>query len=140
LRNWKVKNLTETLAATSDLAFGFYFRIDIALGIRGTDLGITDKKAAAQIDGGDTMTTIDIKKGTLEGCVSKAQSQRVVVTRKGAPVALVVGLEGLDKKQIELGSSDKFWKFIQSRRRQKTVSRAEVTHSSSVKAKKKRRR
>ncbi len=86
------------------------------------------------------MTTIDIKKGTLEACVSKAQSQRVVVTRKGAPVALVVGLEGLDKEQIELGSSDRFWKLIQARRNQKTVSRTEVEQISAAKGKKKRRK
>lgn len=86
------------------------------------------------------MTTIDIKKGTLEGCVSKAQSQRVVVTRKGAPVALVVGLEGLDKEQIELGSSDKFWKFIGARRAQKKLSRAETERVASAKGKKKHRK
>ena len=29
-----------------------------------------------------------------------------------------------DREQIELGSSDKFWKFISKRRKQKTLSRA----------------
>ena len=29
-----------------------------------------------------------------------------------------------DREQIELGSSDKFWKLISERRRQKTLSRA----------------
>jgi len=50
----------------------------------------------------------------------------VVVTRKGKPVALVLGVEGLDEKQLQLGSSKKFWKLIEERRRQKTVSRREL--------------
>ena len=45
------------------------------------------------------------------------------ITRKGKPVALVLGIEGLDREQIELGASDKFWKLILKRRKQKTLSR-----------------
>jgi antitoxin (DNA-binding transcriptional repressor) of toxin-antitoxin stability system len=48
------------------------------------------------------------------------------VTRKGKPVALVVGVEGLDNEQLQLGSSKKFWKLIEERRRQKTFSRREL--------------
>ena len=47
----------------------------------------------------------------------------MVITRKGKPEAPVVGIEGLDREQIELGSSDKFWKLIVKRRKQKTLSR-----------------
>ena len=47
----------------------------------------------------------------------------MVITRKGKPVALVVGIEGLDREQIELGASDKFWKLIVKRRKQETLSR-----------------
>ena len=36
----------------------------------------------------------------------------------------VVRRKGLDREQIELGSSDKFWKLIVKRRKQKTLSRA----------------
>jgi hypothetical protein len=41
-------------------------------------------------------------------------------------VALVVGIEGLDKDQLQLGSSEKFWTLIEERRRQKTISRREM--------------
>jgi hypothetical protein len=41
-------------------------------------------------------------------------------------VALVVGVEGLDNEQLQLGSSKKFWKLIEERRRQKTFSRREL--------------
>ena len=47
----------------------------------------------------------------------------MVISRKGKPVALVVGIEGLDREQIELGASDKFWKLIVKRRKQETLSR-----------------
>ena len=70
------------------------------------------------------MKQMSVDKGDLASCVSQAQQGRVVVTRKGKPVALVVGIEGLDREQIELGSSDKFWKLIVKRRKQKTLSRA----------------
>jgi antitoxin (DNA-binding transcriptional repressor) of toxin-antitoxin stability system len=55
-----------------------------------------------------------------------ARRDRVVVTRKGKPVALVLGVEGMDEEQIQLGSSGKFWKLIEERRRQKTISRKDL--------------
>jgi prevent-host-death family protein len=69
------------------------------------------------------MRQMSVDKTDLASCVSQAQQGRVVITRKGKPVALVVGVEGLDREQIELGSSDKFWKLIVKRRNQKTLSR-----------------
>jgi mRNA-degrading endonuclease RelE of RelBE toxin-antitoxin system/antitoxin (DNA-binding transcriptional repressor) of toxin-antitoxin stability system len=69
------------------------------------------------------MKTIDISQATLDACVTDAQSQRVVVTRDGNPVALIVGIEGLDEEQIELAGSDTFWKLIADRRTQQTITR-----------------
>ena len=50
----------------------------------------------------------------------------MLVTRGGRPVAMVVGLAGLDEDQLQLGASDKFWQLITARRKQPTVRRAEV--------------
>jgi antitoxin (DNA-binding transcriptional repressor) of toxin-antitoxin stability system len=72
---------------------------------------------------------VGIEQATLDICVNDAQNERVVVTRNGKPVALIVGVEGLDEEQIELGSSDKFWTLIAERRKQKTFSRAELEQS-----------
>ena len=58
--------------------------------------------------------------------MKQAQQERVVIMRKGKPVALVVGVEGMDPEQLELGSSTKFWKLIARRRKQKTISRAKL--------------
>lgn len=49
---------------------------------------------------------------------------RVVITRNGKPVALIVGVEGMDEEQLQLGGSEKFWNLIAERRKQKTVSRS----------------
>ena len=69
------------------------------------------------------MKTLGIEQATLDACVREAQGDRVLVTRDGLPVAMVVGLEGLDEEQLRLGSSDQFWKLISQRRQQPTVTR-----------------
>jgi prevent-host-death family protein len=72
------------------------------------------------------MKTIGLEHATLETCVKNARRGRVVVTRKGKPVAVVVGVEGLDAEELQLGSSEKFWTLIEERRRQKTISRTQL--------------
>lgn len=72
------------------------------------------------------MEKVELKKTDLAAVIQGAQHERLVITRNGKPVALVVGVEGMDKEQLELGSSDKFWKLIEERRGQKTISRSEL--------------
>ena len=72
------------------------------------------------------MKVIGLKETNLDACVSDAQHERIVITRDGKPVALVVGVEGLDAEQLELGSNPVFWKLIMQRRRQRTISRAQL--------------
>ena len=72
------------------------------------------------------MKTIGLEHATLDACIKDARHERVVITRKGKPIALVVGVEGLDEEQLQLGSSEKFWTLIETRRKQKTISRTEL--------------
>jgi len=72
------------------------------------------------------MKQIVLEKADLESCVSQAQQERVVILRNGRPVALVVGIEGMDREQLELGSSDKFWELIAKRRNQRRITRAQL--------------
>ncbi|MFQ5340217.1 MAG: hypothetical protein ACE5F6_01590 [Anaerolineae bacterium] len=72
------------------------------------------------------MITIDLKQASLDVCVDDAQRERIVITRNGKPVMLIIGVEGMDEEQLQLGSSDKFWRLITDRRAQKTLSRAEL--------------
>jgi antitoxin (DNA-binding transcriptional repressor) of toxin-antitoxin stability system len=62
----------------------------------------------------------------MAACVKDAQHERVLVTRNGRPVALIVGVEGMDEEQVQLASSNEFWTLISERRAQKTISRAEL--------------
>ena len=72
------------------------------------------------------MKLIGLESANLDTCVEDAQHERVVVTRAGKPVALIIGVEGMDEEQLQLGGSDKFWKLITERRAQGTLSRAEL--------------
>lgn len=49
-----------------------------------------------------------------------------MVVEHGKPVALIVGIEGLDGEQLELASSRRFWSLIEERRRQRTLTREEL--------------
>jgi len=80
------------------------------------------------------MIKIDVKRATLASCVDEAQRERIVLTRNGRPVALVVGVAGMDEEQVQLGGSEKFWKLIEERRKQKTLSRARLEQKLKSKA------
>ena len=60
------------------------------------------------------MKVIALKETNLDACVSEAQHEKIVITRNGKPVALVVGVAGLDAEQLELGSNPEFWKLMQT--------------------------
>ena len=72
------------------------------------------------------MKVMNIKDCDLESCIRAAQRQKIVITRNGKPLAVVVGVKGKDLEQVELGYSDKFWKMIAERRKQKTYTREEL--------------
>ena len=59
------------------------------------------------------MKVIALKETNLDACVSEAQHEKIVITRNAKPVALVVGVAGLDAEQLELGSNPEFWKLMQ---------------------------
>jgi antitoxin (DNA-binding transcriptional repressor) of toxin-antitoxin stability system len=72
------------------------------------------------------MKSLDVGQIDLAGCVSAAQNEPIVVTQAGTPIALILGVSGLDAEQIELGSSAEFWNMIQARRQQPTISRNDL--------------
>ena len=79
------------------------------------------------------MKMVGTEKANLNTCIKEVQHERVVITRNGKPVALIIGVEGMDEEQLQLGSSDKFWKLIAERRRQRTISSAELEQKMSRK-------
>lgn len=72
------------------------------------------------------MKIVEIEGSDLTGCLKSATRHDVVLTRKGKPVALMIGVRGMDLEQIELGTSAKFWDRVRTWRKQKTISRAEL--------------
>ena len=71
------------------------------------------------------MKQIVLERTDLQSSVEQAQQDRLIV-RKGKPIALMIGVAGMDWEQLELGSSEKFWKLIERRRKQKGISRAKL--------------
>ena len=74
------------------------------------------------------MKTISVRDLQLKirQCVAAAQKERVVVTRHGAPAAILIGIEGYDWEQVLLQTNGAFWKMIEARRREKTAPLSEV--------------
>lgn len=72
-----------------------------------------------------TITVRDLQRKTRES-VEVSQKEGVVVTRRGRPAAVLVGVAGQDWEDVLLQTSPDFWKMIERRRGQKTLSLAEV--------------
>jgi prevent-host-death family protein len=62
-------------------------------------------------------------KTNLSAFVDQSQRERILITRRGKPAAVVIGVEGQDLEQVLLGGDAEFWKMIQQRRQ----SAAELT-------------
>jgi len=72
-----------------------------------------------------TVNVRDLQKKVRE-CVDAAQNERVVIMRHGKPAAVLVGVEGEDWEDVVLQTDPRFWKLIRARRKQKTISLAEL--------------
>jgi hypothetical protein len=86
-----------------------------------------------------SVKAVDADKASLVECVTEAQQNRVLVMRDGKPVALIVGVEGLDEEQLQLGSSSRFWELIRERRAEGALSRAELEQKLSSAGRRRRR-
>jgi prevent-host-death family protein len=72
-----------------------------------------------------TVNARDLQKNIKE-CVDISQEDQVVITRRGKPAAVMVGVEGKDWEDVMLQTSSRFWKLIEERRNQPTVSMKEL--------------
>ena len=72
------------------------------------------------------MKVLRMKEVDIDACVQAAQGESIVLTKNGSPVAVVLGVEGMDLEQVELSQSSKFWKLIKERRKRPTISRKEL--------------
>jgi prevent-host-death family protein len=53
--------------------------------------------------------------------ITAAQSERVVVTQNGKPMAVLVGIKNKDQEDLALEASAEFWRMIEERRKEPTV-------------------
>lgn len=73
------------------------------------------------------MKTIKVEDtGLASKYVTQAQHESVVLTERGCPAVVLVGIRELDDEQIQLGFDDEFWKMIVARRKQPTISHEEM--------------
>ena len=72
-----------------------------------------------------TVSVRDLQKKVRE-CVNAAQSDRVIITRRGKPAAILVGVEGENWETVVLESNQKFWRLIDKRRKQPTITFAQM--------------
>jgi prevent-host-death family protein len=56
-------------------------------------------------------------KASLSEYIDKAQRDRVLITKHGKPVALVIGVEGEDLENLLTMANPRFWEMIEDRRR-----------------------
>jgi prevent-host-death family protein len=77
---------------------------------------------------GDPVKTVSVRdlQKTLRKRVDESQRERVVVTRRGHPAAVLIGVEGKDWEQVLLQTDDSFWRLLQRRSRQTASSLARV--------------
>ena len=72
------------------------------------------------------MKTVNVRElqQHIRGCVNASQRGRVVVTRHGIPTALLIGVEGTDWETLALQTNPSFWRMIERRRSEQTISLA----------------
>ena len=79
-----------------------------------------------------TVSVRDLQR-TLRKRVDESQKERVVVTRRGHPAAVLIGVEGMDWEQVLLQTDDSFWRLLQRRRKQKASPLAVVKRRLGIK-------
>ena len=65
-------------------------------------------------------------KESLSSFITRAQRERVLITRHGRPAALVIGVEGESLEDLLTAADPAFWQMIEARRREPTISLDEL--------------
>jgi prevent-host-death family protein len=52
----------------------------------------------------------------LDSILTRAQSERIVISRRGKPCVVLVGIEDYDAEDLALASSEDLWRTIRQRR------------------------
>lgn len=68
-----------------------------------------------------TVTVRDLQ-NKIKACLDRAQEDRVIITRHGKPAAVLIGVEGEEWETVILETDPAFWRLVQERRKQPTLS------------------
>lgn len=70
------------------------------------------------------MKTISVRdlQQHVRDCVRASQKDRLVVTRHGSPAAVIIGVEGADWDTLALQTNQAFWRMLEKRRAEPTIS------------------
>ena len=79
-------------------------------------------------------------KQQLSGCVVRAQRERVLITKQGRPAALMIGVEGHDLEDVLLMQNPRFWRMLETRRAESSLSLDEARQQLGVPPRRHRRR
>ncbi len=60
--------------------------------------------------------TVREAKATLSGTIAESQEQKVVITRHGKPVCILVGCEGYEIEDVLTAADPAFWQMLEERR------------------------
>lgn len=56
-------------------------------------------------------------KANVDAALSRAQTERILISRRGKPCAVLVGIENYDAEDLRLATSEEFWQMIRQRRK-----------------------
>ena len=66
---------------------------------------------------------------SLDSVLTSAQKERIVLTRRGKPSAVVIGIESYDDEDLYYATSGQFWEMIESRRKEGASASSEEVRS-----------
>ena len=61
--------------------------------------------------------TVRDAKATLSGAIEDSQEQKIVITKHGKPVCILIGCEGYDIEDVLTIADPAFWEMIEERRK-----------------------
>ena len=61
--------------------------------------------------------TVRDAKATLSGTIEDSQGQKVVITKHGKPVCILIGCEGYEIEDVLTIADPSFWEMIEQRRK-----------------------
>ena len=61
--------------------------------------------------------TVRDAKATLSGTIEDSQEQKVVITKHGKPVCILIGCEGYEIEDVLTIADQAFWEMIEERRK-----------------------